>query len=142
MSPATMRGKIKFPERLDPNENKFNHEYFDRSIWFMEDMHSLHWIDFCARYFGMPDYERMYDLVKLFFTTICLPVRGLRSYDLMTRKRVLYHVVDTSKKRLLYSLVDNTKKRKLYTVVDKMPTKEMIEGAKHEAVSIGSDFSC
>ena len=127
MSPATMWGKILFPEALDPNENRFNHPNFNRSVWFMEDLHSLNWLEFCVRYFGMPDYEKMYDLIGFFFKTVTLPSHGLRNFDLMTRKRVLYHVVGNSKPRNLYKLVDNSQKRQLYRVIDKMPNMEVGE---------------
>ena len=122
-----MWGKILFPEALDPNENRFNHPNFNRSVWFMEDLHSLNWLEFCVRYFGMPDYEKMYDLIGFFFETITLPSHGLRNFDLMTRKRVLYHVVGNSKPRNLYKLVDNSQKRQLYRVIDKMPNMEVGE---------------
>ena len=50
MALNTQHGKVFFPERLDDKENRFNNDYFDRTVWFMEDLNSNNWIDFCERY--------------------------------------------------------------------------------------------
>ena len=121
MSPTTMHGKIIFDEQIDPKENKFNNEYFDRSVWFIEDLVSHNVLDFCQRYLQMPSYEEMYDLIIKFFKEIQNPAGSFKYFDPITGKKFMYHLVNNSKKRQLYHLVDNTNKRNLIIIQERMP---------------------
>lgn len=121
MSPETMIGKILFDEPIDPNEDRFSNDKFDRSVAFIEDLLSGNVLDFCMRYFGLPSYERMYDLIIEYFHSITNPSRGLRVFDSLTGKRFLYHTVDNQQKRQLYSLVDNTQPRMMTIITERMP---------------------
>ena len=121
MSQDTMRGKIIFDEQVDPNEDRFSNDKFDRSAAFIEDLLSGDALDFCLRYFGMPSYEQMAGLINLYFHQIANPARGLHLYDSITGKRFLYHTVDSTQKRQLYHTVDNKKKRPLITITERMP---------------------
>ena len=121
MAPTTMHGKIIFDEQLDPKENRFNNEYFDRSVWFIEDLVSRNVLDFCQRYLQMPSYEEMYDLIIKFFKEIQNPAGSFKYFDPITGKKFMYHLVNNSKKRQLYHLVDNTNKRNLIIIQERMP---------------------
>ena len=127
MSPATMYGKILFDYPVWNKENKFNNEYFDRTVWFMEDLMSNNVIDFCNRYLGMPDYEQMYDSINTYFTQVKNPSRGLRMYDSLQGKRIMTHNMDSNKPRQLYHIIDkDNEKRRLIRIFEKMPNKENI----------------
>ena len=121
MSPATMYGKILFDNILDPKENRYNNPYFDRSVWFMEDLLSNNTIDFCSRYLGMPDYEKMYDLIIEFFTMIKNPRRAFRYTDTLKGNRIMMHSVDNSKPKQMYHLIDKNEKRNMIIIQERMP---------------------
>ena len=121
MSPATMYGKILFDEQIDSKENRFNNEYFDRTVWFIEDLMSHNVIDFCHRYLSMPDYEEMFDAIVEFFRTIRNPANAFRYVDLSTGKKFMYHLVNSDKKRQLYHLVDNSNKRNMVILQERRP---------------------
>ena len=121
MSPATMYGKVLFDEALDPKENRFNNPYYDRTVWFMEDLMSDNIIDFCHRYLGMPNYEEMYDMILEFFRTIKNPIGAFRYVDFSTGNKFMYHLINNSKARQIYHLVDNSKKRNMIIVQERRP---------------------
>lgn len=125
MSPVTMRAKIILPEQVQNIENKYNNDYYDRVVWMIEDLLSAHYIDYCARWLGMPTYEEMYDLIITYFKTIQDPISySLRPYDPLTGNRYLIHdVLNNNKPRQIYSLIDNNQKRKIYTLTERMPKK-------------------
>ena len=56
MSADTMYGKILLPIQIDPKENRFNNDYFDRTVWMIEDYVSRNRLDFCNSYFNMGTY--------------------------------------------------------------------------------------
>lgn len=122
MSPPTMHGKILFDEQLDPKENRFNNESFNRSVWFIEDLLSHNTLDFCQRYLQMPSYEEMYDLILEFFRQVQNPAGSVRYFDSITGKRFMYHLINNEQKRQLYHVVDdNTAKRNLIIIQERMP---------------------
>lgn len=121
MGPAQIAGKLLIPSPLDNRENRFNNNYWDRSISFVEDLLSQDFIDFGARYFGLPTYEEMFDLVYEYYTKHANPGRGLRIHDCVTDKRILFHPVNSKLKKRLFHDADNTQKRRLVWVTEKMP---------------------
>lgn len=121
MSPPTMYGKILFDEQLDPMENRFNSEYFNRSVSFIEDLVSHNVLDFCHRYLQMPTYEEMYDLIFEFFRQIQNPAGSIKYFDSTTGRRILYHLINNQHKRQMYHLVDNSAKKNLIIIQERMP---------------------
>ena len=120
-----MLAKILLPEQVFDTENQFNNDYYDRVVWMVEDLLSTNYLDFAARWFGMPTYEEMYDLVIQYFMTIQNASRGLRVDNPNTGKRYIAHpIVDNSKPRLMYRLVDNSKPRLLYRLIERMPKND------------------
>ena len=133
MSPATMYGKILFDYPVWNKENKFNNEYFDRTVWFMEDLMSNNVIDFCNRYLGMPDYEQMYDSINTYFTQVKNPSRGLRMYDSLQGKRIMTHNMDSNKPRQLYHIIDkDNEKRRLIRIFEKIKSHRLKSNNKIE----------
>ena len=122
----TMIGKLIFDDPIDPMENKFNNDIFNRSRWFIEDLVSGDYLDFCQRYMGLPSYEFMVDMIRTYFTEVENPGRGLRYVDPSTGRKELYQLVDNSKKRVLYELVDNSKPYRVEPIValDRRPKDE------------------
>ena len=121
MAPNTMYGKVLFPEKIDDKEDRFNNAYFDRSVWFMEDLISGDVLDFCCRYLHFASYEELYDQIIRYFHEIKNPIRGLRLYDPVDGNLYMYHLVDNTKKRQLYSLVKPNQKRLLTIPIERMP---------------------
>ena len=119
-----MHGKVLFPEQLDPRENRFNNDYFDRSVWFMEDLLSGNIIAFCSRYLGLPDYEEMYDLIIEYFTKHTNPMGVLRYFDTLRGKRIMTQSIINTEKRVMTRAVDNTKKRSMITIQERMPRND------------------
>lgn len=109
MASYTQYGKIILPDQLDPNEDKFNNAYFDRTVWFAEDYISHNRLDFCQRYLNLPGYEQMYDEIFLYFTTIKNPLRGLKHYDPVSGNKYMCRPIINTQKRVMVSVVDNTK---------------------------------
>ena len=111
MAPNTQHGKILLPEKIDPKENRFNNDYFDRAVWFSEDLVSGNRLDFCQRYLNLADYEEMYDDVIKYFTTIVMPCVALKQFDTITGKKILcFDIAPECKKRLA---IDSTHKKLL-----------------------------
>lgn len=115
MAPNTMVGKIKLPVQLDPNENKFNNEYFDRAVSFVEDFVCGNYIDFGVRYLNLASYEEMYNDVLHYFREIKNPIRGLYRIDTVSGLRCMCHNVP-----------DNKMKREMLLPVDKPNTRTMM----------------
>ena len=113
MSPMTQRGKVFFPEQLDPKENRFNNSYFDRTVWFMEDFISHDRINFCERYLNLAGYlEMYYDIIK-YFTTIKAPMRGMYSSDIINGGRIMCNVVPNSSGRDMVIIIDDMINREM-----------------------------
>jgi len=125
ISPVSMLAKILLPEQVFDAENQFNNDYYDRVVWMVEDLLSTNYLDFAARWFDMPTYEEMYDLVIQYFMMIQNASRGLRVDNPNTGKRYIAHpIADNSKPRLMYRLVDNTKPRLMYRLIERMPKND------------------
>lgn len=120
MAPNTQHGKILLPERLDGKENRFNNEYFDRSVWFIEDLVCNNRIDFCQRYLHLAGYEEMYDDVITYFTTKKNPAGRFRYSNTATGKRYMYHTVLNDQNRVMCT-ISNGSKRTMCVKADKMP---------------------
>ena len=121
MAPNTMHGKVIFDEQLDPRENRFNNDYFERQIWFMEDLLSGNVLDFCHRYMQLPTYEEMYDLIWKYFTTIINASRAIKYFDPVSGNRYMTRQVINSQKRMMTRAIDNTVKRNMIIIQERMP---------------------
>ena len=124
MSPNTMLGKILLPEQISIDENKFASDGFDRSTFFVEDYLSENWIDFCHRWFKLPDYEEMYDLIYQYFSTIDNAARGLRYYNPLTGNRYMTYPIANKKKNKLMYVLNSTIKNQVPLNIMKMPKRE------------------
>lgn len=102
----TMMGKLIFDEQMDPMENRFNNPIYNRSRWFIEDLVSQDYLDFCQRYLGLPSYEEMYHLIEQYFREVKNPVRGTRIDNPMSGKKVMYRRINNNQNRQMYTLID------------------------------------
>lgn len=124
MAPNTQRGKVLFPEQLDLKENRFNNATFDRSVWFIEDLNSGDYLNFCQRYLNLASYEEMFDDIEEYFTTIKYPIGSLRSFDTISGKRIMINMVPKNQKRDMITLIDKSKddgKRDMVRLIERMP---------------------
>ena len=124
MAPNTQRGKVLFPEQLDPKENRFNNATFDRSVWFIEDLNSGDYLNFCQRYLNLASYEEMFDDIEEFFTTVKLPSKRLKSFDAISGKRIMLRMISKNQKREMVSFIDKSKndgKREMVKLIERMP---------------------
>ena len=124
MAPYTQLGKIIFPQAILERENKFDNAYFDRSVWFIEDLVSKNRLLFCHRYFRLADYKEMYHDIIEYFTTVKAPWRGLRKFDTLTGKRIMCEIVPNKDYRTMCVIVDNSKPREMCISRGKMPKWE------------------
>lgn len=113
MAPNTQHGKIILPEILDKKENRFNNEYFDRTVWFIEDYVSHDRLNFCNRYLNLPTYEEMFDDIIYYFTNIRNSNRGIRKYDTLTGKRIMVYNLPERNNRNMVCIIDNTKNKNM-----------------------------
>jgi DNA polymerase elongation subunit (family B) len=111
MAPNTQDGKILIPEKIDEKENRFNNDYFNRSVWFVEDLVCHDRLNFCERYLHLAGYEKMYDDILEYFSVIKRPLMGLRSFDTLSGKRIMCNIVPNDKKRDMCMIIDNSNKR-------------------------------
>jgi DNA polymerase elongation subunit (family B) len=121
MAPNTQHGKILLPEKLDAKENRFNNEYFDRSVWFVEDLVCHNRLDFCQRYLHLAGYEEMYDDIIKYFSTIENPAGRFRYSDPISGKRYMYHIINNQQNRIMCRISQDGEKRRMCFKVDKMP---------------------
>ena len=115
MAPNTQHGKILFPEQLDPKENRFNNDYFDRGVWFIEDLVSNDRLNFCERYLHLANYEQMYDDIKEFFTTVKAPFAGLYDINTITGNTVMCYKVPKGAKKVMCVKVSEAERRTMCT---------------------------
>lgn len=124
MAPDTQLGKVLFPNPIDPKENKFNNDYFDRSVWFIEDYVSHNRLDFCNRYLNLATYEEMYDDVIYYFTNVQNPQRSVFTDDSINGRRYMCHPVvkteENNYRQMVYN-VDNSKPRNMILHQERMP---------------------
>ena len=120
IAPNTQHGKIVFPEAIDKNENRFNNEYFDRSVWFSEDFVSRDYINFCERYLNLAGYEEMFNDIISYFSTVKRPVSGLRHVDTMTGGRIMCDIVPKDSKRVMCEIIDNSNGRIMCDKIERM----------------------
>lgn len=118
----TMYGKIFLPEKMDKYEDRFNNRYFDRTVYFMEDLNSDDAITFCNRYLHLPSYEEMYDDIVNYYTNIKNPVGWLYKYDKKTGKEIMCRTVLPNQPRQMCISVDPGRgKRNMCTISDRRP---------------------
>ena len=120
MAPNTQRGKIFFPEQLDDKENRFNNSYFDRTVWFMEDLISHDRINFCERYLKLAGYLQMYYDIINYFTTIKAPMRGLYTSDTINGGRIMCNIVPNNANREMVLIINPEEKREMCYVQERM----------------------
>ena len=104
-------------------ENRFNDDYFDRGVWFTEDLVSHDRLNFCERYLHLASYEQMYDDIIEYFTTVIAPIRGLKDYDCITGLRVMANIVPKGSKRTMCTIIDKSKPKNMCTIVGKKMVK-------------------
>ena len=110
MAPNTQHGRIELPDRLDNKENRFNNDYFDRVVWFTEDLVSGDRINFCERYLHLAGYEEMYNDIIEYFQTVVCPSVGLKSYDVISGKRIMINTIPKDSKRNMIEVINDEKK--------------------------------
>lgn len=108
MSPDTMIGKLYLPNQLDDKENRFDNEYFDRVVAFIEDYVCRDYINFGQRYLNLAGYEQLYDDIIEYFKFIKNPNRGLFYSNCITGQRYMAHTVLNDQKRVMVTKVDNS----------------------------------
>ena len=124
MSTDTMEGKILLPEQIDPKENRFNNNYFDRGVWFIEDYVSGNRLDFCHRYLNLGTYEDVYDDIIEFFSTRKNPLSGsLMHTNCLTGQKIVCRNILNDQKRVVLCRVDNSKpyKKQVIRIQERMP---------------------
>ena len=117
MAPDTLIGKVILPNQLDPKENRFNNDYFDRSVWFIEDLNSNNRLDFCKRYFNLADYEEMYDDIIEFFNVVRNSVSPLILVDSITGNQIMCRKINNEHNReMIKPLPDNKLRTMVYNI--------------------------
>lgn len=126
MAPNTMHGKIFFPEILDDKENRFNNSYFDRTVWFMEDLISHDRINFCQRYLKLAGYLEMYYDIINYFTTVKAPMRGMCSSDTINGGRIMCNIIPNMNNREMVIITNNSNiKREMCYIQERMSKFEI-----------------
>lgn len=129
MAPNTQYGKIIIDEVLDNNENRFNNNYFDRAVYFMEDYISHDRLSFCSRYLRLPTYEQMYDAIIHYYNYIKpLAILPTNYINTVTGKVIMGIVLNhNNMKASMCNFIDN-KKIDLCTRCDILPRMENNNG--------------
>lgn len=120
MAPNTQYGKVIIQEQIDPKENRFNNNYFDRSVWFIEDLVSHDRLTFCKRYLHLAGFTEMYHDIINYFTKVKNPSRGLQDVDVITGRRIMCIPVMNDKPREMVKIVKDKKPRVMVKIVRKM----------------------
>lgn len=121
-APNTQIGKILFNEQIDDKENRFNNDYFSRSVWFIEDYTSHDRLNFCHRYLNLASYNEMYYEIINYFTNIKAPIMGLNYIDTISGLRVMCNIVPTDSKKQMV-IVDDESKGKEMCVINRRMVK-------------------
>lgn len=124
----TIDYKILIEDQVDPHEDRFHNEYFNRTVSFMEDYICRNYIDFGSRYFALGTFEEVYDDVLEFFNTIANPMRGALSYNnyLDGTRYMARKVVQNNEPREMAYITDKSQPRLLATRVNRMINVEEI----------------
>ena len=77
----TQIGMIIIPEQISEHENRQHDPTYSRGGQFLEDYRSYQWLEICTRWFGLANFTELVHDVEKFFTTIAMPMYGLRTYD-------------------------------------------------------------
>lgn len=109
----TMYGKIQIPQQIDPEENRFNNEYFDRTVALIEDYLSGNYIEFGKRYLNLAGYEQMYDDIIHYFTVIKGVATVLQHRDTLTGLSYMARTVNNKESRLMAHVIDNNQLRNM-----------------------------
>ena len=124
MAPDTMEAKVLIPEPILKFENKFNNDYFDRSVWLIEDLVSHNRLDFCSRYLYLGTYEEVYDDIIEYFSTRKNPLSGsLMHTNCLTGQKIVCRNILNDQKRVVLCRVDNSKpyKKQVIRIQERMP---------------------
>lgn len=111
MAPNTMYGKICLPDQLDPKENRFNNEYYNRSVWMIEDLVCGDRLNFCNRYLALANYEEMYNDIIEYFTKIKNPGDCIMYRDNISGNRYMVESIVKEQPKEMCEIVDNSKPR-------------------------------
>ena len=111
MAPNTIDWKIILPDQIDPKENRFNNEQFERAVWFVEDLISGDALNFCERYLHLPDYESMFRAIYEYYTKIKNPMYGLRYTSIDTGTKYMIRHVPKKEPRYMIRHIDHIENR-------------------------------
>ena len=89
MAPNTQIGKVTFPDQIDPNENRFKMDTWERQIQYMEDLQSGVYIEFCHRWLNFASYDDLIDDIYEYFQTVQASQQPIR-YFLPNGKKVMF----------------------------------------------------
>ena len=81
IAPHTQIGKIEIPNQVFEGENQWSLDKYVRETIYCEDLHSHHWISFGNRWFGLANYEDLYDQVIEYYTQYKNSNRSLYRYN-------------------------------------------------------------
>lgn len=81
IAPHTQIGKIEIPNRVFDGDEQWGLERYPREMVYCEDLHSHHWISFGNRWFGLANYEDLYDQVIEYYTQYKNSNRSLYRYN-------------------------------------------------------------
>ena len=97
MAPNTQIGKVTFPEQIDPNENRFKRDDYQRQTQFMEDLQSGVYLEFCTRWLNLASYGDLYDDIINYFTNIKASQQPLRTFSFESGMMIpFYHIPENS----------------------------------------------
>ena len=81
MAPNTQYGKVTIVDQMDPNENRFNSDVWERQIQYMEDLQSNVYIEFCHRWLGLASYSELIDDILEYFYTVRMSQRPIQVFN-------------------------------------------------------------
>lgn len=81
LAPNTQIGMIIIPEQINEHENRQKDPAYSRGGQFLEDMQSHVWLEICTRWFNLANFTELVSDVEEFFTSVAMPIRGLKLRD-------------------------------------------------------------
>lgn len=100
MSHMTMIGKVTIKQ--DIRGNVFGNEYYDASVYFIEDYNSHDILEFCTRYLNLPNYGGMILHVNSYFMTKKYSCRGfVRPTNIETGYKIPAVVLDDGERNII-----------------------------------------